>query len=161
MIKSDWPLHFSAATLREEEEFFADLGVFEIETYRQAKYAPAALIRLVQQFRERRAIVVILLMPEHSTLARQIPAEALDVFQHHLSEAFGDSPPPVLDLRRSIGDDGFVDLVHLNRSGSGEFSRLLAGRIQRTLPTGPALMAHRPGDHSATSGQGSSSRGSQ
>ena len=71
MIKSDWPEHFSARTLKEEEQFFEDLGTFDAQTYRRSPKAMAILVDLVGRFRESHASVILLLMPERSTLRQR------------------------------------------------------------------------------------------
>jgi hypothetical protein len=135
MLKSDWPDHFSAATLVEEEKFFRDLGVFQISTYTNSSKATSALIDICGRFRERGARVVIVLMPEHSTLSGQIPTEALQLFETRLNNASPDGAPPILDFRQSLDDSQFVDLVHLNKGGSARFSRTLGERVRRYLST--------------------------
>jgi hypothetical protein len=135
MMRSDWPDHFSQATLREEEQFFADLGMFERATYENSPKAMATFVQLVRQFRDKRANVILVLMPEHSTMQRRIPVEAWDIVQAQLKAAFPDEPPPALDFRKAIGDTGFVDLAHLNRRGSAEFSRQLATALREIWPT--------------------------
>lgn len=142
MIKSDWPAHFSANTLHEEEQFFADLGVFDRKTYENSPVAAATLNTLIAQFRDRGAKVVILLMPEHSTLQRRIPQEARALMEARLRQAFPETGLHLLDFRRSVDDSGFVDLAHLNQEGSLEFSRLLA-KTMRDLPEKPSLSTRR------------------
>jgi hypothetical protein len=143
MIKSDWPEHFSAATLREEEQFFADLGFFERRTYEASPKGMATLLRLIEQFRNHNAEVILVLMPESSRIHQRIPTEALEIMQSHLRRRFSERPPHVLDYRNSIKDSGFVDLGHLNREGSLEFSRILATDLVDLLPTTPSLTAQK------------------
>lgn len=140
MIKSDWPDHFSAHTLQEEEQFFADLGVFDRATYENAPKATSTFVGLIENFRRRGSNVVVLLMPEHSTLQRRIPPEAAEIVRRNLQSHFP-ANLPILDFRQSIDDGGFVDLAHLNRRGSLQFSSLLAKSMSALLPLRPSLMA--------------------
>jgi hypothetical protein len=140
MIKADWPDHFSAATLRDEEAFFEGSGVFESKSYTAAVSAPAVLVDMVHRFRDRGAVVVVLLMPHHSTMQRRIPAEAIDAVNGPLRAAFGKDAPVVLDFQNSVPDSGFVDLSHLNAEGRSEFSRLFAQSLKGHLPAGQPLM---------------------
>ena len=141
MIKSEWPDHFSTATMREEEQFFESLGVFERATYEHAPQATTTLVSLIDAFRSRDAEVVIVLMPEHPILQRRIPAEALEIVQGHLRTELKDGLPVFLDYRRILDEDWFVDLAHLNKKGGLRFSAMLAEDIRKVLPTRPSLMA--------------------
>lgn len=149
MMRSDWPEHFSAASLKEEEQFFRDLGVFELPTYQEAPKANAALIDIIERFHARGSDVVLLLMPEHSTLWRGVPADALPLLQSRLQAHFAAKTPAILDFRKAIDDDGFVDLAHLNRRGSEQFSGMMATALRELLPVRPALMAQHPVARSA------------
>jgi hypothetical protein len=141
MIRSDWPEHFSAATLREEEQFFEGMGAFEPDTYANAPQASAALAQMIRQFSDRGAHVILVLMPEHSRLRQRVPHDAVEVVQDHVRAALGAAAPPLWDMRAAIDDNGFVDLSHLNRSGSQLFSGLLGTRLKDSIPTtGPSLM---------------------
>jgi hypothetical protein len=141
MIKTDWPEHFSAATLKAQEEDYERHGLFDLARYKDSPVALSALMGMIEQFQRRGAKVVLLLMPQHSTLNRRIPSEALDILRRRLQGSFPDNEPPILDYREVIDDSGFVDLPHLNRRGSREFSRELGIRLQEMLPDGPPLMA--------------------
>jgi hypothetical protein len=139
MIKSIFADHFSEATLKEEEQFFADLGVFDRETYINSPKAPATLVHVVRDFRERGAVVVIVLMPENSRLRKRMPAGILDAVTTPLQQAFGTDMPPLLDLRDSVEDEGFVDLTHLNQTGAARCGRLIGAKIRDFLPHRPPL----------------------
>jgi hypothetical protein len=143
MVRSDWPDHFSAETLRAQEELYTDLGIFDPDAYDRSRRAFATLAEIIDGFHRRRARVLIVLLPEHSRLRRLIPPRALDVFHERLKERFPDAVPPVLDFREAIHDGGFVDLPHMNRQGRVEFSRSFANVLRTMLPDGPPLMARR------------------
>jgi len=147
MIKSDWPEHFSANTLREQAQFFEEMGVFDAGTYEKSPKATAALVRVIEGFRSRGARVVVLLLPQHSQLRERIPRQAYDIFTTALKQKFSAEPLPLLDLRTIIDDDGFVDLPHLNRKGSTKFSKLMAEQLLPYLPkTSPLMKASSEGN---------------
>jgi hypothetical protein len=132
--------HFSEATLQEEEQFCADLGVYDEDTYAKAEKAPEVLIHVVDELRARGSVVVIVLMPENSRLRNRMPPNALEAATTPLRLKYGDEMPPILDLRDAIGDSCFVDLAHLNRAGAEKCSRLLGENLHRFLPSRPPLM---------------------
>ncbi len=140
MIKADWPEHFSRNTLREQAEFFEGLGIFKAETYERSPKATSVLVKLMEDFRRRGATVVLLLMPLHSEMVRRIPAAAFETLSANLQRAFASDPLPVIDMRTAIGDEGFVDLPHLNRKGSAKFSQIMAERLRPFLPSTSPLM---------------------
>jgi hypothetical protein len=129
--------HFSEATLREEEQFFQDLGVFDRETYRNSPKAPAALVDLVRDFRARGAVVVVVLMPENSRMRKRMPPNIIEAPTTPLQQAFGADMPPILDLREKVEDSGFVDLTHLNQRGSQRCSRLIGEKLRDYVPSRP------------------------
>jgi hypothetical protein len=134
MVRSDWPDHFSDATLRAQEKAYAEYGLFELETYQNSKKNITILLNIIEQFRRQHTKVVLVLLPEHSRLSERIPTQALDVMQRHLRERFAAETPPVLDFRQAVDDAGLVDLPHLNQKGRIEFSRKLADGIREILP---------------------------
>lgn len=137
MIRTIFEEHFSEATLREEEQFFQDLGVFDKATYAKSPKASATLVRLIQDFRARGSAVVVLLMPENSRLRKRMPPNSLELVTTPLQQAFGADIPTVWDLRDEIEDSGFVDLTHLNQSGSTRCGRLLGAKIRDYLRSRP------------------------
>jgi hypothetical protein len=141
MVRMDWPDHFSAATIAAQEESLARAGIFDIASYRGSPVSFESLSRIIETFQGRGSKVVVVLLPEASTLNTRIPAEALNIFQERLRTKFGASEPPVLDYRPTIEDEGFVDLPHMNRQGRLEFSRKLGEDLRKLLPSGEPLMA--------------------
>jgi hypothetical protein len=137
MIRAIFEDHFSEATLREEQQFFQDLGVFDWETYVNSPKAPSALVRLIRDFRARGSVVVVLLMPENSRLRNRMPPNVLDSVAIPLQQAFDADVPTVLDLRDAIEDSGFVDLTHLNQKGSARCGVLIGAKIRDYLPSQP------------------------
>lgn len=142
MIRAIFAEHFSEATLREEEQFFQDLGVFDRQTYANSPKASAALVGLIQDFRVRGAVVVVVLMPEHSRLRKRMPPDINSVVTMPLQQAFGKEAPPVLDLRDAVADEGFVDLSHLNSTGSARCGRLIGAKIRDYVPSRPLRRRH-------------------
>lgn len=140
MIRAIFAEHFSEATLKEEEQFFADLGVFDRETYTNSPKASVTLVRLITDFRARGAVVVVVLMPENSRMRKRMPPNIREVVAQPLRQAFGEDMPPVLDLRDTVEDEGFVDLTHLNQRGSAKCGRLIGSKIHTYLPSHPPLM---------------------
>jgi hypothetical protein len=143
MIKTDWPEHFSAATLKLQEQDYESNGIFDLERYEASPVATATLMGMIEQFHRRGARVVLLVMPQRSTLNQRIPSEALQVLQRQLRHTFPGNEPPLLDFRKAVEDSGFVDLPHLNRKGSLEFSQKLGKTLRELLPHGTPLMVHR------------------
>lgn len=141
MIKTDWPEHFSTATLMAQEHDYESNGRFDLARYEDSPVSMSILIGIIEQFRRRGTRVVLVLMPQHSTLNRRIPPEALDILLRHLKINFPGNEPSILDLRMAIDDGGFVDLPHLNRRGSQALSRELGNRVRELLPKGAPLMA--------------------
>jgi hypothetical protein len=134
MIKSGWPEHFSTGTLKEEEAFLEGLGAFDATAYQKATTSPTQLAGLVNDFEQRGAHVVLLLMPDHPVVQRRIPVDARAALDRVLAQAR--EAPSVLDFRNLIEDpEGFVDLVHLNTRGSAIFStaagKALHGLLQK------------------------------
>jgi hypothetical protein len=140
MIKSDWPDHFSAATLREEEVFFEGLGAFDPTSYEQSPRALGTLVELIRRFQEDGSPVIVMLMPDHPTLSRRIPVEALGALRRRLTQSLSASAPAVLDFRNTVDETGFVDLSHLNQTGRRAFSAVFARQLRDELPTRPSLM---------------------
>src|SRR5258707_14482357 len=71
--------------------------------------------------------VVIVFMPESSTLRASVPAEAEAAFRRALARV--PAPPLILDLRAAILDDRFLDHIHLGEDGARLLSTTLASRL--------------------------------
>jgi hypothetical protein len=140
MIKTDWPEHFSTATLKLQERDYESHGIFELARYENSPKALSTLTVIIEQFHRRGTKVILVIMPQHSTLNRRIPDEALAVLEKKLRSAFPGNEPPIMDFRKAVEDSGFVDLPHLNRNGSLTFSRMLGKSLLSHLPTGIPLM---------------------
>jgi hypothetical protein len=145
MIRSIFAEHFSEATLKEEEQFFADLGAYDRQTYANSPKAAAALVEMVRDLRQRGSVVVIVLMPENSRLRKRMPPDINDTVTGPLRAAFGEDAPQVIDLRDAVEDEGFVDLTHLNQVGNQRCSRLIGTRVPDLLPRHAPLMKQAGG----------------
>ncbi len=67
-----------------------------------------------------------MLMPEHSSLYRKIPEQALQTLIGELTQHLqNDEIPLILNYRQSIPDEGFADISHLNKNGREAFTILL------------------------------------
>ena len=121
-------------------QFFADCGVYEPATYARVPKASAALIDIIKRFRTEKAVVVVLLMPEHSWLRQRIPPETRQMADALFRQAFPEDPPPLLDFREALDDSGMADLTHPNGKGRERCSRLLGAEIRHYLPHHPPLM---------------------
>jgi len=112
-------------------------GYYDPQAYIRSREQAAALIALITEFKARDADIMIVLMPEHSSLRQRIPPEAMDALLDPLHEAFSDRLPPVIQLREAIPDSGFADISHLNESGRTRLSPLLAAAIRQNLSARP------------------------
>jgi hypothetical protein len=140
MMRAMGKEHYSEATLREELHSTEAQGYFDLATYTRSTKPPAALVRMIKQFRERDATVVVVLLPEHPWLRRRMPENITRFVRDPIRQAFPEETPPVVDLRDAITEDGFVDLGHLNTNGGNECSRLLAAQLRHHFPRHPPLM---------------------
>lgn len=86
--------------------------------------AAAAVVAAAQHTAKR---VVVVFMPESSTLRAAIPDEAEAAFRRALARLA--APPQVLDLRAAIPDELFKDHIHLGGRGAQVLSTMLLDRI--------------------------------
>lgn len=106
-------------------------GYYTEKNYREPSDQVNRLVELVSRFRNQGAKVMIVFMPEHSTLRARIPDAALKRIDEQLADSFVDSEPvATLDMRSTVPDSGFKDISHLNERGRAAFSSLLAERLQ-------------------------------
>lgn len=140
MIKSYPHGATSDSVRRRQEQFFQGLGMFDANSYSPSSRSMAVLVDMIGLFRSRGAVVLLLLMPEHSTLRTRTPPEALAALNASLQHAFVQDMPAMVDLRAAAPDDRFIDLTHLNRDGSLRFSQELVEHLKRHFPSTPSLM---------------------
>ena len=133
--------HYSESVLQRGIGAAEEKGIFDVDTYERSIEAPRMMAEVAGKFREAGAKVIVVLTPLHSWWRAREPADVHKYFQAALNKFAPGETIPVLDYRTSIDDDGFVDLVHLNTKGSGEFSRILAAEINRVTFTRAPLMS--------------------
>jgi len=110
-------------------------GYYDPQAYIRSRHQAAALIELITQFEARDSNIMIVLMPEHSSLRQRIPAEAMGALLEPLHQAFDEQLPTLTNLRDAIPDSDFADISHLNEDGRTRLSPLLAEAIRQNLPT--------------------------
>ncbi|MBV8458628.1 MAG: hypothetical protein JO122_18670 [Acetobacteraceae bacterium] len=97
-----------------------------------------ALIALVRAARAPGIEVVILLLPEGTTLRTSIPPEAMRCLRDTLTRGFGPAAPPVIDLRAALPDSMFHDPLHPSLAGRQRATRLLIEALRsRPAPDHP------------------------
>jgi hypothetical protein len=95
-----------------------------------------ALLELCRREGIRASLVVL---PEGSEFRTLYPPEALQDVTAYLARVERECGVSVIDARRWVGDDGFIDGHHLLPSGATVFTRRLAGEVLQ-----PLLAAARP-----------------
>ncbi len=116
-----------------------DKGWSSPECYSSDGTNARALIDLIREARERGTEVVVMLLPESSSLRESIPPVAMQSLREALERGFGADSPLVVDLRASLSDDLFHDSIHPRKSGR----ELTTGRLLRALK-GRQLPAKSP-----------------
>ena len=89
-----------------------------------------ALVAIIREARGRGIEVVVLLLPESSSLRALIPPEAMGCLRGALEGGFGPAAPPVIDLRSSLADDQFHDSIHPRKSGREAATRRLMDALR-------------------------------
>jgi len=117
------------------------VGAFDRAAYEHSQIAPRMLADTVRDLAARGSRVIVVLTPEHSLLRSREPGDVATYLTDRLRRESGISDLEVLDYRSAIADDGFVDLVHLNTSGSKRFTPILIRDLSRERWSGPSLMA--------------------
>ena len=123
-------------------------GYYDPRAFSRSHEQAASLVKLIEQLQARRAMVVIVLTPEHSTLRQRVPPEAMAALLDPLTRRFAQDIPPIIDVRDAIPDSGFTDISHLNDAGRALFTPLLAEMIHRHVPSHPPLMGRHGDDRS-------------
>jgi hypothetical protein len=127
--RSGYPPHQSEQRLQRVWAASERLGRFSPASY-SVEDAPArSLVDIIAHSRLVGAKVYVVLMPEKSVWRNIVPPEAEKCLQAALANHFGETRPPVIDLRATLADDLFSDYYHLNTSGRDAASQLLAGII--------------------------------
>ena len=101
-------------------------GYYSLENYQKSKNQIFLFTKLLRDFQNKDSEVIIMLMPEHSSLYRKIPEQALQTLIGALTQHLqNDEIPLILNYRQSIPDEGFTDISHLNKNGRETFTILL------------------------------------
>lgn len=112
---------------------YGDRGYYDVANYANSRQQPAIAAALLQALESAGMPVIIVLMPEHSSLRQAIPAEALPVTLAKL-RAHTDNIPRVVDLRDAIADEHFNDISHMKAEGRAAFTAVLEQLISNGQP---------------------------
>lgn len=125
--------HFNDKAVQSGLNFAGSLGAFDPASYARAQQAPLMISGLVKHFNDRKSRVIIFLTPEHSRLRQREPAGVLQIIAARLRDEGLPTSSEILDFRNAVSDDGFADLVHLNKGGSVAFSKLLSAKVSADM----------------------------
>lgn len=117
------------------------IGAFDMRSYVDSKTAPQMLATTLRKLSANGARIVVVLTPEHSLLRSREPLGIAEYLRARLADESGVPSLLLLDYRAAVPDDGFVDLVHLNLSGSKRFTPLLARDLGALTWPQPPLMS--------------------
>ena len=107
-------------------------GYYDLHNYGHSHQQIARLVRLLDVFDDQGVKVVIVLMPEHTSLYQRVPSHALQIVVDQLRRRRSSGTlPRIVDMRQSIPDSGFNDISHMNQEGREMFTNLLDALIQR------------------------------
>lgn len=111
-------------------------GWYEPASYRADGVENRALLALLHELGARAEHLVVVLMPEHSTLREAVPPVASTLFHDVLAayRAASGRPLSMLDHRAAIDDAWFFDLAHLNREGRARYSDFLGRTLVSAVP---------------------------
>ena len=128
------PQHQSADYINTQWENFVAHGWLDPVAYRTyGDRGMEWLARTISGFRNRGSEVVIVSMPEASTMRARVPGIAQRMLVNSIKQQLPANTPAVLDFRDEIPDDMFADLVHLNDAGRSVFSERLARSLRPIL----------------------------
>ena len=105
-----------------------------------------AMIAAIREARARGIEVLVLLLPERSTLRATMPPESMDCVRDALRRGFGDAAPAVIDLREALPDAMFHDSLHVMNAGRKITSRKLVEALKARGKPEPAPMSGRSRD---------------
>lgn len=132
-IRAPWAEHTLAHDVRDPKVVRNQLELWRRKRWFDASWlahaddevaAATEVIAAAQRVARR---VVVVLMPESSTLRAHMPAEAEAALLRAISRLA--APPPVIDLRTAIPDAMFKDNIHLGEPGAQLLSATLAARL--------------------------------
>jgi hypothetical protein len=125
----------SPAAQAERLAWYQKFGWYDPGRYSPDSSNARSLVEVVRMSREMGAAVCIVLMPEHSAHRKKIPGEAIRCFAEINRINFPDHPVPVYDLRDTVPDDLFLDVVHPGIDAMTPVS-ILVGRCAKDLVSG-------------------------
>jgi hypothetical protein len=110
-----------------------------LQFFRLSPRVLATVHEAVLRCRQKGVRPALVLMPEGPTFHSWYPAAVRAQIDQALAQLSQDADVPLLDLRDSVGEDGFLDSHHLYPEGAVLYSRRLAERIVPLLsPASPA-----------------------
>jgi len=135
------PLPQGPAAMKVQLDSFEGYGWFDRAHYAMYRDTEEkALLDLISNLRAGGSEVLLVMMPETSTLRARVPAEEQPFLVDSVQRHFVANSPAILDLRSSMPDDMFIDYAHLNEAGRTEFTLLLARALRnRSIDTGCGL----------------------
>ncbi len=108
-------------------------GWFRPDSYRADGSEAGALRSLLPRLEALAKRVVVVQMPEHSSLREAIPANATALLRTIVDESTRPDRVRLLDHRAAVDDQLFYDAAHLNRDGRVVYSTYLAQELVRRL----------------------------
>lgn len=101
-------------------------GYYNINSYQHGQQQTIILSKLLKTFSKKGSKVVVVLMPEHTSLYQNVPENVMQTLVGELKEQLsGGKLPRIVDLRQAIPDSGFNDISHMNQDGRESFTDLL------------------------------------
>jgi hypothetical protein len=134
---------YSTKVLMGNLEWAQSVGTFDARAYREGSLAAEQIGTTIRRFQDGGTTVLVILTPEHSWLRSREPEGVARYIQTRLRQTSGNPDLQLVDYRAALTDDEFVDLSHINSTGSRRFSRLLGKDLANLRLDGPPLMARR------------------
>lgn len=107
-------------------------GYNNIKNYQHSRQQTIVLDKLLTSFGEKGSKVVIVLMPEHTSLYQSVPKNAMQTLVGQFGERLSTAhPPKIINMRQAIPDSGFNDISHMNKNGREIFTNMLDELIQK------------------------------
>jgi hypothetical protein len=135
MIRLQGPEHASAATFAGQIKSYGNRGLFDEASYEPEHIAEEqkALNQIITQLQSRGATVLIMLMPEHSTLRASVPEVAMTRLKDNLQATFGENAPQIIDMQAALDDEKFSDISHVNTSGRMAYTKLISPMLVQRM----------------------------
>lgn len=120
--------HAKPAVLAKQMHGFERLGWFRPAHYREDDSEVAAAHEVIRACEEKAKHVVIVFMPESSSVRGRMPPEAEATFRRALVGL--PYQPPIIDLRDRVPDAVFFDYTHPNPDGRPIISKLFMDQLK-------------------------------